>query len=200
MKTVRKKRGWVYQGALAILTALTAVLFSLCLLSCLYSVQVDVPLRGTDHYLYLEVNNGFVDVSQSRGLHAYIGNSTIPSWRFDLNKLSSFQQGAENLDALDQITPQTPFRYSQHSLAHPRTGHIWSGWYVRFPLWLALIAFAVWPTWRSIAYCRAGSDKTVRCAGCGYDLRGSVGSEACPECGAGIVGRDVGGSPGKAGG
>jgi hypothetical protein len=57
-------------------------------------------------------------------------------------------------------------------------------WFVRFPLWIPVLALSV-PTlvyWFMLVRSRPA----WQCRGCGYDLRGVKG-EACPECGRGAV-------------
>ncbi len=55
------------------------------------------------------------------------------------------------------------------------------------PLSIVFLGFSAWPI---VAFCLWHRQRypVGHCPACGYDLRGSVGSVSCPECGAGILG------------
>ncbi len=79
------------------------------------------------------------------------------------------------------------------------TGFTWhvglESWYVSVPMWSLFVAFTIWPVITLIRWIR-NRPRMGYCSGCGYDLRGSVNSKTCSECGATILG--VGESrPGK---
>ena len=80
------------------------------------------------------------------------------------------------------------------------------GWVLVIPLWVPFLVLSCWPALAAVRWVRS-RPRPGCCAACGYDLRGSVGSASCPECGAGILGvgkvlriGDSGESPGQAGG
>ncbi|HSI35567.1 MAG TPA: hypothetical protein VK986_18440 [Tepidisphaeraceae bacterium] len=52
------------------------------------------------------------------------------------------------------------------------------------PYWLPIGVLLVWPVWRLYRRARPKRGAEGTCAGCGYDLRASVGR--CPECGAAL--------------
>jgi len=190
MNSGMKKRGWVYRGSLATTVTAVVILLGLCLISCLLAIQVGVPLWGTDHDMNLEVSNGVIGVRHSRGFYAYAVYAYGPSWGFAFTERSSHQELAGHFYFAHEMNPQIPaythpsvFHYEVFTLAHPTTGHPWSGYYARFPLWLIVCVLGIWPVWRMVSYWRARWDKTIRCIDCGYDLRGSKGSATCPECG-----------------
>src|SRR5690606_15521072 len=58
----------------------------------------------------------------------------------------------------------------------------WNRWIFHFPLWILVVLPSIWPATALIQWIR-GAQPTNICPACNYDLRGSVGSAACPECG-----------------
>ena len=78
-----------------------------------------------------------------------------------------------------------------HWNAPPRPGAPLDVWRVSVPLWLLAALLGAWPAirlprmfWRWWRAFRRRRASTLVCHRCRYDLRGSMGSTTCPECGA----------------
>ncbi len=59
-----------------------------------------------------------------------------------------------------------------------------------------ILGLFIWPSIATLRRCFVKRPEGL-CPACNYDLRGSVGSETCPECGEGVVGAEKVSSQGR---
>jgi hypothetical protein len=159
MKAVRKKRGWVYRGAFISTCTLAVVTGGLWLAS--YGMECYLQIEVLhDLGLGFFIRNGLIDLCYQRD-PIFVGNVfwiEFYEWEFLTGNLWELHWG----------------EFSRE-------------YNIRMPAWIPSVVLFIWPTIVAIrTLCK--SPLAGLCPACGYDLRGSVGSVSCPECGAGILG------------
>ena len=164
MRRVRKKRGWVYRVALGVVSSIMFAVGILWLLSVFWTFSLYCKVTST-HGISLEVVPGTARIS-------YHNLSDIDSFSFDARPSRNLFR-----DENGSLQP-VPFQWWNFDW----NSYDWQIMQVIFPLWVPLLALAIWPLCIAIRYARSEPMKNV-CAACGYDLRGSKGSATCPECG-----------------
>lgn len=158
MKRVRKKRGWVYR--LLLINGIALVVSTGCLwvYSIFWHGGVTCPLRS-DSWSGVYIHQGLMVISCIYNDSGYLEVVSL-----------HLTPAAYNEGYIDWWW----FGWESDS----------NGWYIGFPLWLPILLFSIWPVNNMIHWVQNVSLQPGFCADCGYDLRGSVGSAACPECGA----------------
>ncbi len=168
MKAVRKRRGRVYRVSLATVTALMVAVGFLWITSTGVIYAIEFPLLPSRWFA--------IDVVDSTTRLYYVGATPIyPGFTYDYFGDSIF---------------------TSINVSHMKWGRFGFGNQagmpmIEFPLWILLVALAIWPTLVAVKWIRSHPAPGC-CAACGYDLRGSKQSTTCPECGEGIAGAGTG--------
>ncbi len=175
MSRGRKKRGWVYRSGL-VLVSIAALAMGVILIGSLYwraGFMIGLPndrrfsvnlMLGTMHVKYY---NNLKTSKNSYGV-SYIEETFMVPTAIRHREFEWF-----NFDYSDGVLPAS-------FLGFPiRIRHI------AFPLWVPLILISIWPVLTIITWARFRFPPD-HCSACGYDLRGSKESIACPECGEAI--------------
>ncbi len=153
MSRLRDKHGWVYRGAL---------IFVLMLAVLVNAGWLTSPFWKTHYY-----HPGFeLEVGDGRANIAFI-HLDDPHKRMDglwITRLSRSDKRVEEIFGL------------------PRIVDIGGAYVYVIPLWLPMLLLYAWPLVVLFRW-RPGMHPAGCCSACGYDLRGSKGSAACPECG-----------------
>ncbi len=167
MKGVRKKRGWVYRASLLCVTVSAICAGVLSLVTILWFIVAFCPLTA---------NSGLSLVAVQGRIH--------------VDYYPNYSKAVSVSVARTPLKPRwLGFRWSYYQAGSH--GNMYPGivrWSLEFPLWAAYALLMVWPTIATFRLIRSYPHLPDICPACGYDLRGSVGSGSCPECGAGIVG------------
>jgi len=159
MNRVRKKRGWVYRGALATMIALAVAVGVLWVATYSWPINLTLPLStSAENDVYINDGRVYIDFMYSRN-----------------NPIDVF---LEPIRSLRKINPNIK-RWWYFSLApYPSDG----GWFCTFPLWASFLVLLIWPVSVTIRWIYRRHPPGC-CVSCNYDLRGSKQSTSCPECG-----------------
>ncbi len=159
MSRVRKKRGWVYRGALASVTALAVAVGVLWVASFMCEITLDIPLSSSAYISF----------------DAYLGSGYVQYDDF----IGPARSGLD-ISFLDDDETWNPTEEWSFGLSTVP----W-GWTFYSPFWAPFLALSLWPTIVFVRWIRT-RPRPGCCPACGYDLRGSTGSSTCPECGEAI--------------
>lgn len=172
MKAVRKKRGWMYRGALGTVTAIAFSIFAIWTFSVCFLTSLTLPLPAASS-VHIISSRGHADIIFSRGAHTppefHLFAQQIQPERWDWNYFNW------------QYFGRTGF-------TSPLTG-LQEKWRVDFCWWLPLLIFSIWPVIHATKNSLYPAYPSGHCHACGYDLRGSP-SGVCPECGADVNSSD----------
>ena len=191
MKAGRKKRGWVYRGSRMAVAALAIGVCMLWISSFIWVFEIGYYPRSSDRSHEIEISVGSISYYSALPMvfntPGYGGNNFNPyptskrvqsTWRFYCQHYH---------DDLVQT-----YRTSWWNFWLKYESQTWG---FRFPLWAPLIFLSIWPVFTVIQWVRM-RPRPGHCPACGYDLRGSIGSTTCPECGEAIprpAAQDAGG-------
>ncbi len=175
MSRMRKKRGWVYRSGL-VLVSIAALAMGVIWIGSLYwraACMIGLPndrrfsvnlMLGTMHVKYY---NNLKTSKNTYGV-SYIEETFMVPTEIRHREFEWF-----NFDYSDGVLPTSVFALPM------RIRH------VAFPLWVPLILLSIWPVFCIIDRVRFRFPPG-HCRACGYDLRGSMESKTCPECGEAI--------------
>ena len=196
---------------LALSVCLALMTAGLWVLSYWRALLVAIPLPGTDgNRLTVGQYPGRLVIWVDRGAVPYVawdfGIDTAPEytarlitpdemglaawWRSYRQRGGTIRPLSHRIGASSQGRAQREQSayLAWHSRVTLRPGPDWIGWELLLPHALPLTLFISWPSfvafraWRGRRRHRAGY-----CPVCDYDLRGSAGRDACPECGQPII-------------
>jgi len=166
MKAARKKHGWVYHGALAVVILMMIAIGALWIASFNRWVVVKIPLTQNSH-LEIWTVPGNLQIyynSNSRSDH-------------DLSATAyTYAEINRNLSGAVLRPPEA--NWLRVRWLESGANDIWG---FEFPLWMPLAALSIWPIITLIRW-RIRKRPAGLCTVCSYDLRGTP-SGVCPECG-----------------
>ena len=143
--------------ALIISTAVALMAAVLWGVTYRWCVFVNVPLDEPDSYLSLDQAWGRVEVGYDHGLPRDVSSGSVlqvADARETWSQLTDATHSARSY-GIDMKHPYgSHFALDTHAIKHPETGQMWTGWSVRFPHWLIVVLFGVWPTVRGIIWYR----------------------------------------------
>lgn len=160
MKAGRKKRGWVYRGLCITASVLAVLMFLAWIFAEVCMLESRWPLGPNSLFMIDMLNGG--------AYFAYVEHNYYSHVVIDVHgpRISNLKSICSMPFGIDMNAP-------------------FGGWDLHFPLWFPFIVFLIWPVFELVKKYTV-QHVTDCCTSCGYDLRGSVGSSTCPECGAAI--------------
>ena len=171
MNGARKKRGWVYRGALAVVVTALVMTILIWISSHQYYFAAGYQLTSEIGVETSVVNGGF-------SITIHYAHEVTNHFEFDRYLAYPSYYGFHPRFRWDDLGGNG--KYGRHC---------------EFPLWALVIVLGILPTLAASIHVYVFLSRILLkntneglCPTCGYDLRGSNHSSSCPECGEGIVG------------
>lgn len=164
----------------------------ICLISLTTICIAAVVGWGTSYSWWVQIGVGLPDPWSHVTLHQVRGHVQLNVYRAYFRFGDHTGVTIENIDELERQwafavdltdTFHPPPFILDHNEAKGVSNNTLSEWYsLGMPHWFIAVLSAAWPTF---ALCRWALARRagVTCTRCGYDLRGSMEQQRCPECG-----------------